>query len=717
MRKLRTSSILITCLALVACKIEITVPDGGRVVSESGTYECSAGQVCLIDVRDVFFNEEFTVNPHPGWRFRWWKSRPGYFCGGKTSNCVLSTAAFEGNDILMGLLDSDEVFFLEPVFSQESVDTIGQHYASSIVLIPRESEDHFLPSSVTAVDVNGDGKDDVVFGALREDTEASAPIQILTANEAGLLELSTKVVIEGVIPETGRGPRQIIPGDFNGDGELDLFLESHGSEPDCGDGSVTCWEGGQNALLLATGNGTLKNVTNSHLPAFSDFSHGSSILDYDGDGDIDIWVNNLCGSDLYNPCFRYLLQNDGAGRFSVVADMSVAEYGETPITGKNGILPKGSYGGGGWSVAIDANGDGHMDLQLTRAGDVNGGVEIYQNLLLINNGAAQFEIFPGDSWPSMGCDASPNRPDPEACSQDEDPGTEHALVYDLNRDGLDDMLLYQTLVFMDKKPQRHLIQILISNGDGTFRDETRARYRGWPVAILSEFQLHDLDGDGYKDLFSNVDYSENDIRLNDGEGFFRRLDADWVRTEGSWEVLDVDGDGGTDFFIDGWQGYQLAKMSLTYGPNLTGTPDDDRLIGGAHNNVFKGLAGWDFLDGGLGADRLVGGLGNNTLKGGKGPDTYVFEAADLAGHDTVIDKLGNDKLEFSGFGLGEVTAVRQGKNGRLILEFATGGSITVRNHFSKIEYAIETIMVGQEEFSISNDPEFEGGSIEELLGI
>jgi hypothetical protein len=97
------------------------------------------------------------------------------------------------------------------------------------------------------------------------------------------------------------------------------------------------------------------------LPALSDFSHGSSIADFDGDGDIDIWVNNLGGSPLYDPEFSYLMFNDGSGSFSVVADIS--QEWETPIVGRNGILPDGSLGAF-WSFSVDAEGDGDMDLGL-----------------------------------------------------------------------------------------------------------------------------------------------------------------------------------------------------------------------------------------------------------------------------------------------------------------------------------------------------------------
>ena len=93
-------------------------------------------------------------------------------------------------------------------------------------------------------------------------------------------------------------------------------------------------------------------------------------------------------------------------------------------------------------------------------------------------------------------------------------------MHDVNDDGLDDLLLAANLVELDFPYKEYLgklmIQILISNGDGTFRDESAARYpqsdEPYPDASDS-FQLHDLDGDGHKDLFSIRHVQDDEIRV------------------------------------------------------------------------------------------------------------------------------------------------------------------------------------------------------------
>ena len=104
-------------LALPGCKLEIRVPLDGRVVSSDGAYVCEAGQTCVIDVVDLFFDETFIAEPAAGFSFTGWKHRDRYLCGGETTPCKLSTAGFEANPVLQAVLESDETFILQPRFS------------------------------------------------------------------------------------------------------------------------------------------------------------------------------------------------------------------------------------------------------------------------------------------------------------------------------------------------------------------------------------------------------------------------------------------------------------------------------------------------------------------------------------------------------------------------------------------------------------------------
>lgn len=104
-------------LMLAGCKIEVPVPSGGYVTTQSGVFTCNAGQTCIIKANDLTFDETFIAVPDNGMKFVRWEKRDRGFFGGSTNDTArLFTSGFEDNDILMSFLKSDETFYLEPVF-------------------------------------------------------------------------------------------------------------------------------------------------------------------------------------------------------------------------------------------------------------------------------------------------------------------------------------------------------------------------------------------------------------------------------------------------------------------------------------------------------------------------------------------------------------------------------------------------------------------------
>ena len=171
------------------------------------------------------------------------------------------------------------------------------------------------PQAMAVADLNGDGLEDVIIslwaGPLNQPGFA-LPILILLNNGAGGFIDGTADLISGPIPQTFL-VRQFLIEDFNGDGRPDIFLVNHGLE------AVRPFPGEQNRLLLSGPDGKLRDVTAENLPQFSDFSHGASAADIDGDGDIDLWINNLGGGNAPS----YLMVNDGTGKFTIVADIGI----------------------------------------------------------------------------------------------------------------------------------------------------------------------------------------------------------------------------------------------------------------------------------------------------------------------------------------------------------------------------------------------------------
>lgn len=130
---MRYIPVLIFALLLGACKIVVTVPESGRVVSDSGAYDCDSGETCEIDVVDLFFEETFTALPAEDQLFLGWKKKNRGFCGGKTAACELISAPLEGNAILEEVLLSGQRFYLEPVFAPVGGPSFNIRYCEVLI--------------------------------------------------------------------------------------------------------------------------------------------------------------------------------------------------------------------------------------------------------------------------------------------------------------------------------------------------------------------------------------------------------------------------------------------------------------------------------------------------------------------------------------------------------------------------------------------------------
>jgi hypothetical protein len=152
----------ILLLALSGCKIGIVIFEGGKVISESELYSCSAGQTCLIDASTTSFDETFIAYPDLGWEFKNWIKGDGFFCGGQSEPCILTTARLADNTALVAVLQSDKTFYLIPKFQLLDIDTDGNGIKDGLdsdadgdgVI---NSSDAFPLDSSETIDTDGDG--------------------------------------------------------------------------------------------------------------------------------------------------------------------------------------------------------------------------------------------------------------------------------------------------------------------------------------------------------------------------------------------------------------------------------------------------------------------------------------------------------------------------------------------------------------------------------
>ena len=124
------------------------------------------------------------------------------------------------------------------------------------------------------------------------------------------------VVTDTVLPDVPgvEHARQWLSADFNRDGHGDLFVADHGYD-------AMPFPGEPNLLLLSDGTGVLRDATASNLGLSSTYSHGASAGDLDGDGDIDLFINNSIRDDLAPLTWDnegQFWRNDGTGNFTLV---------------------------------------------------------------------------------------------------------------------------------------------------------------------------------------------------------------------------------------------------------------------------------------------------------------------------------------------------------------------------------------------------------------
>ena len=356
---------------------------------------------------------------------------------------------------------------------------------------------------IAVADFNGDGHEDILLARGSPDAQHTFPVTVLLGDGKGNFTDGTSSIFQGDVPRT-QVPRQIVIADFNGDHRPDVFIADHGWDHDP-------WPGYQNTLILSAPGGKLVDAT-ANLPQVYDFTHSAAAADVNGDGTTDLYVGNIYGANHVPP--RILL-NDGTGHFTV-------GNGLLPAAQTN--LDQNVYTG---STFADVNGDGHPDLVLSGADSTP------QSVVLLNDGTGHFNLLPG---------ALPAKPfGPDAIGLDPTP-------LDINGDGRPDLVIGYT----KGNPfyRGRWIQVLINNGDGTFRDETASRLPqsdnsdAWPVF----FYPRDLEHNGRIGLGVRTSGGTGPLLyLLDQNGNFQPGPA-ISQSSGvqAWAFIDAKGDGSND---------------------------------------------------------------------------------------------------------------------------------------------------------------------------
>ncbi len=287
---------------------------------------------------------------------------------------------------------------------------------------------------------------------------------------------------------------------------------------------------------------------------------GGGFLDYDDDGDLDVYLINGAATPFPDsgPAptddapRNALYENDGQGRFSNVTAASGA----------------GDMGYGMGMCVGDYDGDGILDLFVTNFGP---------DRLLRGIGSGRFE--PADSAGVAGRRW----------------GTNCAFA-DIDRDGDLDLYVANYVDFrFDDNPRcgdsvrgiwsycRPAVfdgqadYLYINQGDGTFREEGRERgiVQGTDEKSFGVL-LSDLNGDGFPEILVANDGTLNRLYLNDGLGFFSdealisgvAADRDGAAGSGmGLDLGDADGDGRLDLLVTNYS-FETNTLYLRRGDGL-----------------------------------------------------------------------------------------------------------------------------------------------------
>jgi hypothetical protein len=330
---------------------------------------------------------------------------------------------------------------------------------------------------------------------------------------------------------------------------------------------------------------------------------GVAMLDYDGDGLLDLYFASQRNLPLDAPNRskgNRLYRNRGGFRFEDVTERAGVGY--------NGFCHGVAVG--------DLDNNGHPDLYLANYGG---------NVLYLNNGDGTFHEVAGAGGAGCG------------------PWSSGAAFLDYDGDGLLDLYVSCYAEWTDHgenpfcgdakrgirvfcspfslTPRRHFL--FKGRGDGTFVETTASagvlRKDGRGLGVVAA----DVNGDGRTDLYVANDGCPKFLFLNRGDGTFEDLtetsgaatdEAGQVQGSMGVDIQDVDGDGRPELFVTNFRGQYNSLYQNHDGRNFQEISARAGIIAGSRSYVGWGCALADFDNDGLPDIFVVNGEVDDNLR-------------------------------------------------------------------------------------------------------
>lgn len=160
------------------------------------------------------------------------------------------------------------------------------------------------------LDIDGDGKLDLIGSKAYEGPNYSTKVPIYAYSGDGIGGFTLNALLWGEQPSV-QLVREFLTADFNNDSRKDLLILNEG--PD-----LSPFPGEKSWLFLSL-NGRLENKTSTHFTTDAANTHQGAVGDIDGDGDIDIIMNNSFQDMVSAKKVSRIWLNDGQGVFSAAS--------------------------------------------------------------------------------------------------------------------------------------------------------------------------------------------------------------------------------------------------------------------------------------------------------------------------------------------------------------------------------------------------------------